>query len=607
MSNKAVKKKKYEEKAPAGIILSIIAAGIIPLIMHTFTYDSHLSSYEWFPSDGTVVDIFLAYKSFTIIIIGILMAIALLYRAYDHEKMPVTRLFYCLFAYAALVLISGLASRWKGFAFGGSYEMFESVIVVLCYIVFCYYTFTEVKNQITVCTLLRWVGIFSLILMGIGVFQGFGLDLFRSAFGKVLFASPSFWSDLDSLVIQMAKGTSYSTIYNPNYFSLYLSLLLPVYLMATVASDKKNDRILYGIIVICALILLITIHSSTGVLSVVLSAVVTLIVVMIRWRKRFCITIGAVAAVVVIGIVCIVAVPAVNQRFDAFISSTAAISSARIRNIETGDAVKVEYKDGSIYQVTFDFDDSGNPTDVVVLDKDGNTMPAFWNEDNTAIDVLGDDGGLIMSLFPTPTADEGTYFMNFSIDKTSFYFIRTDEGYQYITGAGKIVDIDNDIKSADIFSDTFFSNRGFIWNHTIPLLPKHIILGSGQNTFLMEYPQNDYVNKSLLYGSETTTIDVKPHNLYLQQWVQNGMIAMILYLVVVIGFLIQTAGLIKKGDIHDWKTILEIGVFCGILGHSIAGIANDSNVCTSPVMWVVLGLGFAVNAMQHKALDSAAE
>ena len=60
MSNNTAKNMKNAEKAPAGIILSILAAGIVPLIMRTFTYDSHLSSYEWFPSDGTVVDIFLA-------------------------------------------------------------------------------------------------------------------------------------------------------------------------------------------------------------------------------------------------------------------------------------------------------------------------------------------------------------------------------------------------------------------------------------------------------------------------------------------------------------------------------------------------------------------
>lgn len=32
----------------------------------------------------------------------------------------------------------------------------------------------------------------------------------------------------------------------------------------------------------------------------------------------------------------------------------------------------------------------------------------------------------------------------------------------------------------------------------------------------------------------------------------------------------------------------------------IAGIANDSNVCTAPVFWGMLGLGLAVNRMLVK-------
>ena len=80
MSNRTVKNnKRVTEKASPAVILSIIAAGIIPLIMRTFTYDSKLSDYDWFPSDGTVVDIFLAYKSFAIITVGILMAIVLIF------------------------------------------------------------------------------------------------------------------------------------------------------------------------------------------------------------------------------------------------------------------------------------------------------------------------------------------------------------------------------------------------------------------------------------------------------------------------------------------------------------------------------------------------
>ena len=37
-----------------------------------------------------------------------------------------------------------------------------------------------------------------------------------------------------------------------------------------------------------------------------------------------------------------------------------------------------------------------------------------------------------------------------------------------------------------------------------------------------------------------------------------------------------------------------------MLVYMIAGIANDSNVCTAPVFWGMLGLGLAVNRMLVK-------
>ena len=599
MSNRTAKnKKKYVEKASPAIILSIISAGIIPLIMRTFTYDSKLSDYDWFPSDGTVVDIFLAYKSFAIITVGILMAIVLIYRAYDHQKLPINRLFYVLFAYGALVLISGLASKWKGFAFGGSYEMFESVIVVLCYIMFAFYTYTTVDNGATIRTFLKWSGIFILILMLIGVFQGFGADLFATKFGKMLFATPSFWSNLDNLIIRMPKGTSYSTLYNPNYFSLYLGLVLPVAVAAFFALKKKAARILSAAVIVCSVILLITDISITGVMCLVISGIVTLLVVLSKNKKPFAIACTVLAVVIVPGIIMSVAVPSIHSRVSTMLNARPTpLTTGSVRDMETNDDnVTLDFKDGSKCAIVFSFDENGQ-LNVTATGNDGTEYGCTW--DGTAVQIQKNDGSSIAAIVPKATADNQPY-VGIQVDGREFWFIQTEEGYRYITGSGKIVELDNNIKSAGVFPEDFFSNRGIIWNRTLPLLPKHIILGSGQNTFIMEYPQDNYIMKDLLIESETTSIDVKPHNLFLQQWVENGMVAMILYLVVVIGYLAQAAGEIRKHDIKDPLTIISIGVFAGILAHTVAGVANDSNVCTSPVMWTLLGLGFAVNALLKK-------
>ena len=65
------------------------------------------------------------------------------------------------------------------------------------------------------------------------------------------------------------------------------------------------------------------------------------------------------------------------------------------------------------------------------------------------------------------------------------------------------------------------SNRGHIWNKTIPLLGKHAFMGSGANTYMFEVPQEDYISQNYVYGANS--YDVKAHCWYLQQWVETGL------------------------------------------------------------------------------------
>ena len=50
-------------------------------------------------------------------------------------------------------------------------------------------------------------------------------------------------------------------------------------------------------------------------------------------------------------------------------------------------------------------------------------------------------------------------------------------------------------------------------------------------------------------------------------------------------------------DLHDRLSWVGFGLFAAVLVYLIAAVANDSNVCTAPVFWGILGLGLAVNRM----------
>lgn len=139
------------------------------------------------------------------------------------------------------------------------------------------------------------------------------------------------------------------------------------------------------------------------------------------------------------------------------------------------------------------------------------------------------------------------------------------------------------------------SNRGHIWNKTIPLLGKHAFMGSGANTYMFEVSQEDYISQNYVYGANS--YDVKAHCWYLQQWVETGLLGTLALLVFLFWYLVQSVRIYRRVDLHESISWVGFGLFAAVLVYMIAGIANDSNVCTAPVFWGMLGLGLAVNRM----------
>ena len=184
------------------------------------------------------------------------------------------------------------------------------------------------------------------------------------------------------------------------------------------------------------------------------------------------------------------------------------------------------------------------------------------------------------------------------IDGVEWDFSKNDtDGYVYLNPAGKLVKFENP-KVSNVFLDDAMSNRGHIWNKTIPLLGKHAFMGSGANTYMFEVPQEDYISQNYVYGANS--YDVKAHSWYLQQWVETGLIGTLALLVFLFWYLVQSIRIYRRVDLHESISWVGFGLFAAVLVYMIAGIANDSNVCTAPVFWGMLGLGLAVNRMLVK-------
>jgi len=96
----------------------------------------------------------------------------------------------------------------------------------------------------------------------------------------------------------------------------------------------------------------------------------------------------------------------------------------------------------------------------------------------------------------------------------------------------------------------------------------------------------------------------KPHSLYLQSAVQYGVLALICYIAIFAMYIVQTFVLCLKSKFKDGYSYCALGVFLGIIGYCIMGISNDSSIVLAPMAWIMMGLGFAVNLIIKKDLES---
>ena len=141
--------------------------------------------------------------------------------------------------------------------------------------------------------------------------------------------------------------------------------------------------------------------------------------------------------------------------------------------------------------------------------------------------------------------------------------------------------------------------RGYIWGRTIPLLKDYLLLGAGPDNFPFEFPQHDYLGKWWAYGTTNMVVD-KPHNLYLQIFMNEGGIALLAFLVMAGAYLVDSIRLYAWRKGHTLPEILGIANCLAIIGYLFAGFFNDSVVSVAPIFWILFGAGVALNGLNRK-------
>ncbi len=570
-----------------GIPIILILA-VVPLIMYLYTYPMNLSKYLWASLDEYNADIFLYFKQVIFLVISSIMLLLVLFKL-KNEITAIKKmyLFIPMFIYGILNFLSTIFSKTSNYGFNGIFDQFESTFTILAYCIIILYCFIYIKNEETMNYIIKYFMIGIVVIVLIGLLQYSGHDFLMTDVGKKLYLPKSEWGNLDTYTMTFEKNRVFLTLFNPNYVGIYVSMVIPFIACLLICVNTIKHKIIYGMLLLGLIIVLVGSGSKTSLICILL----TLPFMLFFFRKKIAINKKITSIIAVILSLAVIFLGLTKIEFiKNTINSVTNIekSNNNITNIETSNILAITYK-GNSFKVNFSNESAQyniNVTDI----------------NNSMLDshVL-DDGQLIIddTRFQGISVRIGQYeginAIQLNIDGELWNFSNQlgDGTFYYLNKYGRFDKIKNAESAVFTNYESFASGRGYIWSRSIPLVLDHIVLGSGANSYAFVFPQNDYLG---FYNAGLgTDLLTKPHSFFLQTAIQSGLISLIAFLVFYIIYFIWSVRLYLKSDFESIFSHVGIGVLMASIGFMIAGITNDSSICTTPIFWALMGLGITSN------------
>ncbi|MBS6559190.1 MAG: O-antigen ligase family protein [Clostridiales bacterium] len=597
----AAKTTAKEEKDSKFLIYPlIIVMAIIPLIVHQKIVPTRLEQYEWFSASESSMDFFLYYKSVWIIVMAVIILGILcvqLIQKKEHQKITIYMI--PIGIYGLLVILSMIFSENRTLSIHGTMEQFESGFVLLGYLIFLYYAYLFVDTEDKARFLIKAWAVSIAILCILGLLQVLGHDFFATDFGKKLILLKEYWNNLDDVSFTFGVNRIYLTLYNPNYVGVYATIAIPI-LVAFISFTKNFvGKVIYGILTVGMLICIVGSQSKTAFLSLAVVIILAIIIfrkrILAQWKF-------VIPGIIVLAIVFFVFDASIGHDYTdrikaAFKTLTQSqTSEPAVTKVDMlDDEIVIHYLNNPLH---ISYTRNGDSFSIQVLDDTGDGISVSQQENNI---VLQDERFTGVTITPILIGEQ--YGIQIVIGGHTWYFTNEakdgDSSYYFYTPYGKWDKVNN----PEVFemNENIFSGRGYIWSRTIPLLKENIFIGTGPDTYTIEFPQDDYVGLEN-YGYKGS-IMTKPHNMYLQIGVQTGVISLIAFLVFYIMYFVQSIRIYIKGKFDTYASQLGVGIFLASIGYMIAGITNDSTITVAPIFWILMGVGFSMNKIVKNRTD----
>lgn len=517
--------------------------------------------------------------------------------------------------YVLMSLASALGSQYSNAAFFGVFDRAEGFFTTACYFVlflFTMYAFRKTQNfSYIIAALMICTGVNIII----GLFQYTGHNLFLYDWFASFNVTAEF-REMMELNIDAATetGTMYGALYHYNYVGSFMGMTIPMFTVLAIYGKTIFHKIIFALFSLGSIFMLLASSARSGLIAIAAALVVGIFMfarVLIR-RWKITLSVFAAGAVLIIG-ANIALDNALFRRIPSLVSDVVDFISPADENTDMFSTLPLREishnQDGSVtftaqqdaMTIAFDAendaysftDKTGEPLELI---DSADGFNKIYDEDFSQLnfEFVSSDGN--------PNYDDAFYLWFDGRDDTALLFKLFNEKQIHMLdlNVGDRLDIQNAEAIGFEGKEKLGSSRGYIWSRTIPLLKNCLVTGYGPDNFVYAFPQNDLLAKYYAYAEGFYVTVDKPHNLYLQIFVNNGLIALIAFLAICVFYLVDCIRLYALRKEYRLEQVYGISVMLAVVGYLAAGLFNDSVVSVAPVFWILLGTGAALNTINRR-------
>ena len=603
---------KQKRKVSLPEIMLFVIAAFVPVIVRTGRVNIPPEFINIFPA-GVVIDVFSFHKAWLLCVTALVIVIYylsdLILKPYDRTsiKTHMRKLIrdpVVIFAaiYIFFVILSNILSPYTHTALWGAWDRREGLFVQLAYIVVFFTTMFIIKDAVNVRFILIGLMISSLIMGSIGFSQFINRDFFATQLAAWIVIGPGAEPMSPMFTI------SYGTNFNPNTFGLVTAMLTPLMFTAAISVSFLNTNRLCQTGFTLAGILMLTgvIGSSSvgGLIGVSTAFAVVVLTVTIKYfinKERFKVPkrILPVCAAVISVVLLFGILLRAHIRENLFF---------------TMDRIAAIFHPPDMTHLP-DFDFNSDTMTITVNNISYDIRLPSFEEQDPVVSIAGiaiepsvehtEPEDILRYTFYIPGVGQSFIYRlwdNVFVYREIVFYVEYGRILIYYIRDDVMIDPREPIPSFGFEGwETWGSSRGHIFARTLPLLPQSIVIGKGSDTFALQFPSHDVISNLRYHGHPYILVD-KAHNLYLQTAVTTGVVSALALIAIFAYFIvISFVSLVRRpfrvNEKIDDAFILRLGILASVSAFSVSSLSTDSTVSSTPIFWIIIGIGLALNKM----------